>query len=121
MSISLASGRIVGSAETKKEESGFGQWLASPTSPKSVTTETYTLSGKMTGACCEFELSVTRETEPNLVIRPLSSLSSLSILSPGPKRGIIVFDSDGQSATYVELSDGKLGKPDTIRRANPFI
>jgi hypothetical protein len=57
MPLTLNSGRITGTVETKKEVSGFGALFAAP-GEKITRTDRYSLEGTMTGAVCEFELTI---------------------------------------------------------------
>src|SRR6266852_1301957 len=106
MPLTVDSNKISGTLDVKTEESGFGALFGTPGS-KIVRIDRYTLNGNLTGAVCEFKLEVA-DVSPNASL-------GISLLSRyGTKSGFILFAPDGRSATYVELSDRRLGKPETL-------
>jgi hypothetical protein len=110
MPLTVDSNKISGTLDVRTEESGFGMLFGTP-GEKIVRIDRYTLNGNLTGAVCEFGLTVA-DVSPN------ASLYGVSLLSRyGTKSGFILFATDGRSATYVELSDRKLGKPEELTKA----
>ncbi len=71
-------------------------------------TETYTFDGKMKGAVCEFVITISKKGSPE-------SANAL-LAGPPTKSGFIVFEPDGRSAAYTELSGGKLSKIETLTK-----
>jgi hypothetical protein len=116
MSLNLSSGDLYGSGDVKRQDkvsslaliglSGFG---LDEQQPK---VDTYQLCGKLTGAVCEFELRIAEKKEEAGAL----AAAAMVLSTPPTKFGFIVFAPDASSATYVELSDSKLGKPEIIRR-----
>lgn len=101
-----------GTANIKKEENAFGTvflHIGEPAPPKF---DTYTFKGKLTGTVCEFELTI----EDNSESASITGLPSLA--GPTTKSGFVVFAEDGKAATYAEISDRKLGKLESITKAD---
>ena len=109
MPVTVVTDRIAGTVEIETEESGFGILFAKPGAPKVVRTDNYALEGKLTGAVCEFKLTIADRSERTSIFAPL--LPPLST-----KSGFILFAPDGKSATYVELSDHNLGKEESLTK-----
>jgi len=108
MPLTLDSNRVTGSVEIKKEVSGLGALFGTP-GQKIERTDRYSLEGMMTGSVCEFELTIAEVSGDVIMAIGLSYLA-------GPKSGFIIFASDGQSATYAELSDSKLGSQEKLSK-----
>lgn len=106
MPLRVVSGRLLGTAEVSTKTPLLGASLVDMGSPSAVRTDKYTLNGKLRGSVCQFDLF--REDTGEHV-----SLSSL-MSAPKSKSGFILFEPDGKSASYIELSDDKLGKSETI-------
>ena len=109
MSITMVTNTVRGTLDITKTESGLAALLSgfgggSPTAK----TETYTFEGKMSGALCDFVITTTEKGELHNVYALLAGATT--------KSGFIVFEQDGKSATYMELSGGKLGKKETIKK-----
>jgi tetratricopeptide (TPR) repeat protein len=111
MPMTVDSNQISGTVDVKTEESGFGLLFGTPGNPKIVRIDRYMLNGELTGAVCEFKLTVA-DASPETSLYAGISLHSRY----GTKSGFILFAPDGRSATYVELSDHKLGKPATLTK-----
>jgi len=110
MNLSVVASELTGIALIERERSSTGLIFSiDPPSPK---TDQYTLKGQFTGAVCKFEITVA-EMNP-----PAMALPSLWSLATGPKNGMIVFARDGKSASYVEISDRKLGKIETLAKVS---
>ncbi|MFZ0979176.1 MAG: hypothetical protein WAN23_07200, partial [Candidatus Acidiferrales bacterium] len=109
MVLSVSDGSVNGSAEVKRQEGPIVRALYGLGAEAPVRVDTYVLSGKLTGAVCDFQVIVGEKGEGGIVGLILSNEPS--------KFGFIVFASDGGSAKYVELSDSKLGKTEIIKRS----
>lgn len=105
MPLRRISDRVEGSAEIKSEVKGLAAFMVSPVGEKLTKTSRYSLRGTMTGSVCEFQLRV-GEVSSGL----------LGALGDELKSGFIVFLSDGKSATYIQLSDGKLERPEKVTK-----
>lgn len=110
----LAAGVVSGSTQIKSSvESGWGALLGEPAARVEKINE-HTLKAKLSGSVCKFEHTVIDVTERS---RPAAQIFS-SILTPTPTSswGFIIFSSNGESALYIELKEGKLGKHQSIAR-----
>ena len=107
--MTVDSNQVSGSVDIKTEETGLGALFGTPSS-RMVRIDRYMLHGKLTGAVCEFNLTVAD-------VGPNASLLGTS-LHPryGTRSGFISYAPDGRSATYVELSGQKLGKPEKLTK-----
>jgi hypothetical protein len=62
----------------------------------------------MRGAVREFVITITEKGSP---------VTAHTLLGgPATKLGFIVFESDGKSAKYMELSSGKLSKTEALKK-----
>jgi tetratricopeptide (TPR) repeat protein len=106
---------LVGDAEISVENQ-FRYLLQISSSLKDRRTEIYSFKGTMLGSCCKFELTSQEKIDP---VPPGSlGLPMAFALTPSTtKSGFIVFDGNGRSATYIEITDGKLSKPELISRS----
>ncbi len=110
MTLTIASDTLQGTLDVSTTESGLAAVLSGiygGGSP-SVKTETYTFDGKMKGAVCEFVITISKKGSPE-------SANAL-LAGPPTKSGFIVFEPDGRSAAYTELSGGKLSKIETLTK-----
>ncbi len=108
---------IMGEAEVKTEQSGYGDFasvLSRAVSPKEPKIESYSIQGKLIGAVCQFTLTVTDKT-PRM-LPAINALSALYGAAGTSKSGFLVFEADGTRALYTELADLKLGEPQPISR-----
>jgi tetratricopeptide (TPR) repeat protein len=109
MTLTSVPAGISGTAEIKREELPLVPLLGMAGPAKEVRTEKYSLEGRLTGAVCEFELTVTDISQ---------SWGPLGSILGGPNRrsGFIIFGQDGRSATYAELAGQKIGERKQIVR-----
>jgi tetratricopeptide (TPR) repeat protein len=82
-------------------------------SKEPIKTDRYTLTGKMEGAVCRFELSITNDSPPGW----LGAVSSV-LSGPNSRSGLIVFASDDKSATYAEIADDNIGKREELTKVH---
>lgn len=75
--------------------------------------DTYTLKGKLTGAVCQFQLTVATKGDQHPVY---GSILSTLVGSTRTKSGFIIFGSDGMSATYAELTDRRMSEPQKLSK-----
>jgi tetratricopeptide (TPR) repeat protein len=110
MPLSVMSGEVHGSADVKRRESALAALMLGTggMSGQTAKVDIYVLSGKLTGAVCEFQMTIGEKGE--------HGTPGVLLANPPSKFGFIVFASDGESATYVELSDSKLGKTEIIKK-----
>jgi tetratricopeptide (TPR) repeat protein len=109
MSLTMVSNAVRGTLDITRTEGGFAGVLfgiggGSPT----VKTDTHAFEGKMRGAVCEYVITIAEKGLPD----PIRAL----IGSSNAKSGFIVFEPDGKSGAYVELSGGKLGKIEVLNK-----
>ena len=109
--LAVSSGHLSGATEIKTEVPRYEGALFGTGGGSTSRTDRYTLDGTLTGALCEFNLTVEDAAGPP----SLTGLKSLLGRS-GNKSGFIVFEPDGKSATYTEVSNGKLGKAETLTK-----
>jgi tetratricopeptide (TPR) repeat protein len=109
MPITIDSNKISGTVDIKTEESGLGALFGTP-GGKIVRTDRHALTGKLTGAVCEYKLTVS-DVSSSASMYSFSSFSRYA-----DKTGFILFEPDGMSATNVEVSDKKLGEPEKLTR-----
>ena len=110
MPLSVTVGKVDGYADVRRQGAGLALWLGGIGGSFGETdkVDTYVLSGNLTGALCEFKMTIGEKRE--------GGPAAVLLANPPSKFGFIVFASDGKSATYVELSDSKLGKTETIKK-----
>ena len=113
MPLTVISGKLHGTAEVERQESGFGFLLGKVGAQLAKTVDTYVLSGQLTGAVCEFNVTVGERGE--------HGIAGMLLGNRPTKFGFIVFASDVKSARYVELSDSKLGKIETVERRKSLV
>ena len=110
MPLSVVSGTVQGTTDVERKEGGLAVMLrgiGGPSEP-TVRLETYVFTGELTGAACEFALTIGEKSEHGAAGVLLSNKPSRS--------GFIVFAEDGTSASYAEVSNSKLGKIEIIRK-----
>jgi tetratricopeptide (TPR) repeat protein len=113
---------VSGEAEIETQQSAsnaFASAFAQTVNSTERKTESYSIQGNLTGAVCEFKLTVADKTQR--APRPLGSVLSLSALAlygttGATKSGFLVFEDNGATALYTEFTDRKLGTPQTIVR-----
>lgn len=107
MPLAVISGELHGASDVTAEVPLIGADLFGMGGTKTFKTNRYTLNGKLRGALCQFDMVIKDTTDYGSLVGTLLSGSKT-------KSGFILFNSEGKSATYVELSDGKLGEAEII-------
>jgi tetratricopeptide (TPR) repeat protein len=108
MHLTMISGWVHGSADVTRPDSGFGFLLSGIAGQPAKKVDTHVFSGQLTGAVWEFQVIIREKGE--------GGVAAMILANKPTKFGFIVFASDGRSATYVELSDSKLGKTEIINK-----
>jgi hypothetical protein len=108
--LSVISGRLEGAADIKRPQYTLGLMLGGIGGRPTERVDTYVISGKLTGAVCEFKVTAGEKTDSGIV--------GVILANPPSKFGFILFASDGKSAIYAELSDSKLGKTEIIKKVS---
>lgn len=115
IALALKAGAVAGSARIKTVESSFGAALLGEESAPEERTKEYSFRGKLTGSVCKCTLTATDVTDNHAI--STNVFSGLFFGRPSTTTsGFLVFGSKGTSAAYVELKDGRLGKPQRIPR-----
>jgi tetratricopeptide (TPR) repeat protein len=110
---------VSGEVEVKTEQSAYSGFFnfssdVGSTETKIERIESYSIQGTFTGAVCQFNLTVTDNT-----LRALPAMNALSSLygtAGTSKSGFFMFEADGMTGLYAELTDQKLGEPQPISR-----
>ncbi len=114
IALALKGGVIAGSAKIRSMESSLRALLGDAPVQREEIKE-HIFSGKLTGSVCRFTLTSTDITDNNTI--SANAFSGLFFGKPSTTTaGFLVFGPKGTSAAYIELKDGRLGKPQRISK-----